>query len=86
MEGKNFSPRDGISYSALYNSCKDLIEGAGLDPTRYSTHSAKRGGATAAVESGCTDVQVTSLGRWRGANTGRQYVHAGADFRKVLST
>ena len=85
LEGKNFSPRIGISYSTLHSSCGDLIESAGLDPTVYSTHSAKHGGATAAVAAGCTDAELTALGRWRSANTGSKYVIAGASFRKNLS-
>jgi integrase len=49
LEGGNFRTRLPISYSALHSSCKDLIEAVGLDPTKYLTHSAKRGSATAAV-------------------------------------
>ena len=85
LEGKNFSPRIGISYSTLHSSCKDLIESAGLDPLVFSTHSAKHGGATAAVEAGCTDAELTTLGRWRSANTGSRYVIASDRFRKNLS-
>jgi integrase len=84
VQGKRFTPRVGVSYTTLHSSCKDLIKSAGLDPSKYSTHSAKRGGATAAVAAGCSDAEVTSLGRWRSANTGRQYVHAGPEFRNNL--
>jgi integrase len=80
-----FFPRTSVSYSALHEGCKDLIKKAGLDPSRYSTHSAKRGSATEAVSAGCSDAEVTSLGRWRSANTGRQYVHSGQEFRKKLT-
>jgi integrase len=75
LEGGNFLPQLPISYSALHSSCKDLIEAVGLDPTKYSTHSAKRGSATAAVMAGCTDAEVTALGRWKSAETGKRYVH-----------
>jgi hypothetical protein len=61
LEGGNFRTRLPISYSALHSSCKDLIEAVGLDPTKYSTHSAKRGSATAAVVAGCADAEVTAL-------------------------
>jgi hypothetical protein len=81
----SFFPRTSVSYSALHEGCKDLIKKAGLDPSRYSTHSAKRGSATEAVSAGCSDAEVTSLGRWRSANTGRQYVHSGREFRKKLT-
>jgi hypothetical protein len=63
LEGGNFGMQLPISYSALHSSCKDLIEAVGFDPTKYSTHSAKRGSDTAAVVAGCTDAEVTALGR-----------------------
>jgi hypothetical protein len=55
-----------------------------LDPTKYSTHSAKRGLATAAVVAGCTE--VTALGRWKSAETGKRYVHGSEEFPKKLSS
>jgi hypothetical protein len=75
-----------INYSALHSSCKNLIEAVGLDPSKYSTHSAKRRSATAAVVAGCTDAEVTALGMWKSAETGRQYVHGSEKFRQSLST
>jgi hypothetical protein len=86
LQGAKFRPQIPISYSALHSSCKNLIEAVGLDPSRYSTHSAKRGLATAAVVAGCTDAEVTAFGRWKSAETGRQYVHGSEKFRKSLST
>jgi hypothetical protein len=86
LKGGNFRPQLPISYSALHSICKDLIETVGLDPSKYSTHSAKRGSATAAVIAGCTDAVVTALGRWKSAETGKQYVHGSEEFRKKLST
>jgi hypothetical protein len=86
LEGGKFWPQLPISYSALHSSCKNfLIESVGLDPSKYSSHSAKRGSATAAVIAGCTDAEVTALGRWKSAKTGRQYVHGSEKFRKNLS-
>jgi hypothetical protein len=86
IEGGNFRTRLPISYSALHSSCKELIKAVGLDLTKYSTHSAKRGSATAAVVAGCTDVEVTALGRWKLAETGKGYVHGSEGFRKRLSS
>jgi hypothetical protein len=73
------------SATALHASCRDLIEAVGLDPSKYSTHSAKRGSATAAVVAGCRDAEVTALGRWRSAETRKGYVHGSDKFRKILS-
>jgi hypothetical protein len=86
LEGGKFRARLPISYSALHASCRDLIEAVGLDPLKYSTHSAKRGSATAAVVAGCTDAEVTALGRWRSVETGKGYVHGSDKFRKRLSS
>jgi hypothetical protein len=86
LEGGNFRLQLPVSYSALHSSCKDLIEAVGLDPSKYSTHSAKRGLATAAVVEGCTDAEVTALGIWKSAGAGKQYVHGSEEFRKKLST
>jgi hypothetical protein len=86
LQGAEFRPQIPISYSALHSSCKDLIEAVGLDPSKYSTHSAKRGSATAAVVASWTDAEVTALGRWISAETERQYVHGSEKFRKSLST
>jgi hypothetical protein len=85
LEGAKFRPQIPISYSALHSSCKNLIESVGLDPSKYSRHSAKRGLATAVVVAGCTKAEVTALGRWKSAETGRQYVHGSKKFRKNLS-
>jgi integrase len=86
LKGGIFRPRLQISYSALHSSCKDLIKAVRLDLTKYSTPSAKRGSATDAVVAGCTDAEVTALGRWKSAETGKQYVHGGEEFRKKLSS
>jgi hypothetical protein len=86
LEGGNFRTQLPISYSALHSSCKDLIEAVGLDPKKYLTHLAKRGSATAAVVAGCTDAEVTALGRWKSAETGKGYVHGSEKFQKRLSS
>jgi hypothetical protein len=86
LEGAKFRPRIPISYSGLHSSCKNLIEAVGFDPSKYSTHSAKRGSATAGVVAGCTDAEVRAFGRWKSAEIGRPYVHVSKKFRKNLST
>lgn len=85
VEKARFRPSQSIGYSSLHASCKSLIKAAGLDPSKFSTHSAKRGSATTAVSAGCSDAELTSMGRWRSANTGSRYVHDGPEFRKKLA-
>jgi hypothetical protein len=85
IEGGRFLPQEAVGYSTLHASGKSLIKASGLDPSRFSTHLAKRGSATSAVIAGCLNAEVTSLGRWRSANTGRHYIHDRPEFRKSLS-
>jgi hypothetical protein len=85
MDASGFRPALAVGYSTLHAACKELIKASGLDLSRFSTHSAKQGSATADVSVGCSDAKLTSLGRWRSANMGRQYVHDGTDFRGRLS-
>jgi hypothetical protein len=81
--GKRFSLKQ-CSYSVLHNACKDIIVEVGLDPNLYSTHSAKRGGASAAAAAGLSSAEITALGRWRSAKTGVLYVHGTRSFRRSL--
>jgi hypothetical protein len=85
VEKACFRPSQSIGYSYLHESCKSLIKAAGLDPSKFSTHLAKRGSATTVVSAGCSDAELTSTGRWRSANTGTRYVHDGPGFRKRLA-
>jgi hypothetical protein len=85
IEGGRFLPQEAVGYCTLHASCKSLIKASGLDPLWFSTHSAKRRSAMSPVIAGCLDAEVTSLGRWRLANTGRRYIHDGPEFRKSLS-
>jgi hypothetical protein len=85
VEKARFRPSQSIGYSSLHASCKSLIKAAGLDSSRFSTHSGKRGSATTAVSAGCSNAELTLMGRWRSANTGSRYLHDGPEFRKRLA-
>jgi hypothetical protein len=84
MDTSGFRPASAVGYSTLHAACKELIKASGLDPSRFSTHSAGFD-AMAAVSAGCSDAKLTLLGRWRSANTEGQYVHDGPYFRRRLS-
>ena len=56
-------PRVGVSSSAVSTVVKKFAEHAGLEG-RYSGHSLRIGGATAAMEGGATMAQLRSYGDW----------------------
>jgi hypothetical protein len=52
-------------YPELRLFIRTLAQKARLDPSLYSCHSARRGGATFASEFGATDVHVKLQGMWK---------------------
>jgi hypothetical protein len=67
-------PTVSVKPSTMHNGFKFVIGLAGLDPARFLSHSAKRGGATAAVSAGATDIQTQQLGRWKSDRMASYYV------------
>ena len=53
---------------------KEYSSDIGLDPSKYATHSCRRGGATAAVEAGVEDELIMTQGRWRSKKTFNRYI------------
>ena len=58
---------EGVCFSSQYftTSLKTLLLRAGVDPTRFTGHSLRRGAAQSAVEFGLNKEDIQSLGRWR---------------------
>jgi hypothetical protein len=65
-----------ISIDTARAGLKDAVRTIGLDPKLYSTHSAKRGAATEAVN---TDAMVTLAGRWKSPSMASAYVRDNQD-------
>jgi hypothetical protein len=63
-EGAGVSP---LTYGDLAACIKTLVRLVGLDPSQYSTHSLRRGGATAAFQAGASPFAIKDAGDWRGA-------------------
>lgn len=60
--GKNNRP---VSYVMLQGFLKVIISKIGYDPSSYSSHSFRRGGATWAFQSGVPSELIQFLGDWR---------------------
>ena len=82
MGEKQFPAPPGVSSAttrtSLYNmylaKVKEYSSDIGLDPTKYGTHSGRRGGATAAVEAGVEDELIMQQGRWRSKMAFNRYI------------
>jgi len=53
-----------ISRRSLMNFISPLLRLTGLEPTNYSGHSFRIGGATSASMAGLTDYEIQLMGRW----------------------
>ena len=62
-----------ISYECCKSIFKTQVEKYGLDPTRYGTHSARSGGASALAPK-VTPFELLLSGRWADARSLRNYV------------
>ena len=54
-----------VSYNMLQNILKKMIEKIGLDPSLYSSHSFRRGGATWAFQCGVPSELIQVQGDWK---------------------
>jgi integrase len=79
-----FSLQEAVSFGTLHTGCQELIRAAGLDTTVYSTHSAKRGAATAAIKAGCNGAETTYMGRWKSDQSALQYMAESKSLRQSL--
>ena len=60
---KNGKPT-AISQGKFQEQIKDLVTKIGQDPTHFSSHSLRRGGASWASRCGCTADQIKVFGDW----------------------
>ena len=54
-----------LSYSTFQKAIKEVAVHLGLDPTLYSTHSLRIGGATVMAAAGLPDYVIQLIGRWK---------------------
>ena len=77
-------PQVQVALSTMHADAKKLICEIGLDPKRFGTHSAKRGGATQAARAGLSSSQIQFLGRWKSAEMPQRYTAYNSDDREKL--
>jgi len=61
------------TYRQYQNHIKESIRRIGLDPTEYSSHSFRRGGATYAFRCGLSAAMIKKLGDWK-SDSYREYI------------
>ena len=54
-----------ITYSLYQSKLRYFIHNVGLDPTVYSSHSMRRGGANLLFKANISDVQIQLMGDWK---------------------
>ena len=71
--------------AARFSCClKKVVAAAGIDPSTYSIHSFRRGGATFAVDSGASVEAVKAQGNWR-SNCYQKYMKRDKQLRSEFS-
>ena len=78
-----------LSYARLREIIKETIAGIGLDPTPYSTHSLRSGGATFMAHSHAANPNLNRLlklqGRWKSFSSKDMYVQDTLESRLTLT-
>ncbi len=54
-----------LSYSTFQKAIKTVAISLGLDPSRYSSHSLRIGGASVMAAAGLPDYVIQLIGRWK---------------------
>lgn len=70
--------------SHFVDTLNQTLKAVGVDPTGFSGHSFRRGAATWAAQSGCSEDEVQVMGRWN-SNCSRRYVDRPATYRSDLA-
>ena len=84
--GSLFSLKDGtpltrVQFKTLLSA---TLKRAGLDDTKYNTHSFRIGAATSAKMAGITDLHIQKLGRWK-SSAYQSYIRTPTPVLKQLS-
>ena len=74
-----------ISYSTFREGLKSDLTGIVEDPTIYSSHSLRSGGATKAANSGVNERMIQRHGRWRSVSSKNMYIDDSIDRKLEVS-
>ena len=80
-----YSATSCITYSAFTTSLKQLLQKAGHNPSLFSGHSFRRGGATLLYNLGATILQIQASGDWSSQCFAR-YLHISEEERLKVQT
>jgi hypothetical protein len=79
-------PKEQVSSGTARIGVKALIMAVGLDPSKYTTHSARRGAAVAAASAGATPAELAEIGRWKSADMPLAYIRGSGKVRNAATT
>ena len=74
LPNANPDPNKPISYGSALDDLRNLLNSLGYDGKLFGEHSGKRGGASAAAESGMDMDTLKRLGHWRSTTIPSKYV------------
>jgi hypothetical protein len=80
-----FQAKEQVSSGTTRSGVKALITAVGLDPSKYATHSARRGAAVAAASAGATPAELAELGRWKSADMPLAYIRGSGKVRNAAT-
>ena len=85
-KSKKFSLKNAkLSYDVYRNIVKEAVSSLGIDPTEYSTHSCRSGGATALADK-VTQFELMLTGRWSDPRSIGSYVETSDEKRFEISS
>ena len=74
-----------LSYSNAGNDLHYVLRLVGVDPTGYSEHSMKRGGATEAARRGASREEIQRAGHWVCPRTADRYIDAAHQHQRAFN-
>ena len=83
--GERLRKTGGLSYTRLRELLLSKISQLGYDPTLFSMHSLRAGGATAAANAGVEDRLFKRHGRWKSETAKDGYVKDSVERRLEVS-
>jgi len=75
----------GQNYTGALQDLRMVLEKIGEDPTGYSEHSMRRGGASEAAARGATPEAIRDFGNWTSVRTALKYVHDRRNTVRIFS-
>ena len=78
-------PSEKLSYSTALDDLRKALTAIGMPATLYGEHSGRHGGASDAVNAGCSQSDIQLQGRWRTVQTPLRYQKRSVARRLIVS-